>query len=49
MDVYAYIRASSFPKFLEVGEELNLAVTQVVNEAGTGFAVPVRWYDDEAK
>ena len=49
VDVFAYIKASSFPEFLEVGEELNLAITRVVNSAGAGFAVPVRWYDDEAR
>ena len=48
LDVYAYIQASGFPRFLELSEELNLAITQVVNESGTGFAAPVRWYDDEA-
>ncbi len=45
LDVYAYIKTSDWAEYLEVGEELNLAIIEVVAKSGTAFAVPVHTFD----
>jgi len=41
--VRAYIATTTFMEFLEVGEELNLAIMDIVAETGTAFAMPPDW------
>ena len=45
LDVYAYIGTSDYAEYLEVAEELNLAIIEVVASSGTAFAVPIHTFD----
>jgi len=38
--IFAYIKATAKPAFLEVCEDLNLRIMDIVDEAGVGFAFP---------
>lgn len=40
LEVFTYIRVSTFDEFLEVKEDLLLRIMDVVEESGTGFAFP---------
>ncbi len=39
LDVFAYVKTSDFPEFLEVQEDLNLRILEVITQAGTGLAL----------
>jgi MscS family membrane protein len=41
LDVYAYVSTSDYAEYLEVAEELNLAIIEIVANSGTAFAVPI--------
>ena len=45
LDVYAYVGTSDYAEYLEIAEELNLAIIEVVAKSGTGFAVPMHMLD----
>lgn len=45
LDVYAYVRTSDYAEYLEVAEELNLAIIEIVAKSGTAFAVPFHTLD----
>ena len=45
LDVYAYVSTSDYAEYLEIAEELNLAIIEVVAKSGTGFAVPMHMLD----
>lgn len=45
LDVYAYVSTSVYAEYLEVAEELNLAIIGVVAKSGTAFAVPFHTFD----
>jgi MscS family membrane protein len=47
LDVYAYIHTSDWAEFLEVGEELNLAIVEIVAKSGTAFAVPIHTFEPD--
>jgi MscS family membrane protein len=47
VDVFAYVQTSDWAEFLETGEELNLAIVDVVAKSGTAFAVPFQTFDSE--
>lgn len=47
LDVYAYVSTSDYAKYLEIAEELNLAIIEVVAKSGTAFAVPFHAFDAE--
>jgi len=38
--IFAYVRATDWGEYLEIAEDLNLALMDVVERAGTGFAFP---------
>ena len=40
VEIWAYIAAPTYPDSLAIREELNLAVMQIVEDCGTGFAFP---------
>ena len=40
VEVWAYIAAPTYPDSLSIREELNLAMMQIIDECGTGFAFP---------
>jgi MscS family membrane protein len=42
VDVFAYVRAESYPEFLGVQEELLLRVLEIVEQAGTSVAFPTQ-------
>jgi MscS family membrane protein len=42
LEVFAYVRAATWPEFLEVQEELLLRLLEIVTEAGTSVAFPSR-------
>ena len=45
LDVFAYIGTSVYADFLEIAEELNLAIMEIVADSGAQFAVPIRALD----
>jgi MscS family membrane protein len=47
LDVYAYVSTSDYAEYLEIAEELNLAIIEIVAKSGTRFAVPVRMLEDD--
>ena len=48
LDVFAYIPVSDYGEYLEVAEDLYLRMIEVINQSGTGFAVPAhREYVEE--
>jgi MscS family membrane protein len=42
LEVYAYIKTTDFNEFFEVSEDLNLRFMDIIEEAGTGLAIPTR-------
>ena len=42
VEVFAYVRAATWPEFLEVQEDLLLRLLEIVTEAGTSVAFPSR-------
>ncbi len=40
IEVYAYVLVNDYDRFLEIQEQLLLAITQILESAGTGFALP---------
>jgi MscS family membrane protein len=38
--LFAYVKTTKRPEFLSVREEIFLQVMDIVNESGTGFAIP---------
>jgi MscS family membrane protein len=40
IELFAYVRTTKRPEFLSVREEIFLQVMDIVNESGTGFAIP---------
>lgn len=40
LEIFTYVKASTFDEFLEVKEDLLLRIMDVVGESGTGFAFP---------
>ncbi len=40
LEIFAYVRATTYDDYLEVAEDLNLRLMDVVSSAGTGFAFP---------
>ena len=40
LEIFAYILATEYADFLEVGEDLNLRMMEIVADAGTSFALP---------
>ena len=40
LEIFTYVKVSTFDEFLEVKEDLLLRIMDVVNESGTGFAFP---------
>ena len=42
VDVFAYVRAESYPEFLGVQEELLLRLLEIVDQAGTSVAFPTQ-------
>ncbi len=47
LDVYAYVSTSDYAEYLEIAEELNLAIIEIVAKSGTRFAVPMRMLEDD--
>jgi MscS family membrane protein len=47
LDVYAYIKTSDWAEYLEVAEQLNLAIIEIVAESGTQFAVPIHMLGED--
>jgi hypothetical protein len=44
IEVYAYLKTSTYELFLKRQQELLLKVLSVVEEAGTGLAIPQQYY-----
>ena len=42
LDFFVYVKVTDYGQFLEVSEDLNLRILQIIDEAGTGLAVPAR-------
>jgi len=40
LDIHAYIATTDYAEFLEIAEELNLAIIEIVTKSGAGFAIP---------
>lgn len=40
LEIFAYVRAADYAKFLGVAEDLNLRIMDIVSEAGSSFAFP---------
>jgi MscS family membrane protein len=47
LDVYAYIKTSDWAEYLEVAEQLNLAIIEIVAKSGTQFAVPIHMLGED--
>lgn len=48
LDVFAYISVFDYGEYLEIAEDLYLRMIEVINQSGTGFAVPAhREYREE--
>ncbi|MEE8626013.1 MAG: hypothetical protein V3T19_11785 [Acidiferrobacterales bacterium] len=45
LDIYAYVGTSNYAEYLEIAEELNLAIIDFVTKSGTGFAIPNQMLD----
>ena len=51
LEVFAYIKTTDFNEYFEVCEDLNLRFMDIIEEAGTGLAIPARmnYVDDQGR
>ncbi|MHC4690460.1 MAG: mechanosensitive ion channel family protein [Planctomycetota bacterium] len=48
IDIFTYVLRTVYSEYLEVAEDLNLRILDIISEAGTELAVPVRnvWFEN---
>ncbi len=48
MEIFAYLRTTRWPEYLELAEQLNMVLLRIIADAGASLTVPIQALEIDA-